>query len=67
MAEIEVTIEEIEIDSARGYITGLAVCCELCNNIVEVYGTGPASIKRGCAMLREQCDGKNFYFYDGDL
>lgn len=67
MANIEVTIEDIEMEGERGIVRGLAVCCERCAAVVEVYGNGDASVKRACAMLRDQCSEKNFYFYDGDL
>ena len=64
---IAVSVEEIEMDNEyRGTIPGVRVGCEECGEHVEVFGTGMASIRRGCAMLREQCDGQNFYFYDGE-
>jgi len=64
MTRIQVSVEEIEIEGDRGIIPGVRVGCEECGETVEVYGTSEASIKRGCVMLREQCDGRNFYVYE---
>lgn len=46
-------------------IKGVIVKCTRCGHEVEVFGTGSNSIKRGCAMLREQCPKKEINFYVG--
>jgi hypothetical protein len=62
---VTVTIEEVEL--AGDYsdaVPGVIVTCSECGASVEVYGTGENSVRRGCVMLREQCDGANFYTHD---
>jgi hypothetical protein len=64
MAEIKVTVEEIELEGEYGgTIDSVQVTCSKCDHSVEVYGTNDASIRRACAMLREEClfGENNFY------
>jgi hypothetical protein len=61
---ITVSVEETELEGDYGSIPGVIVTCDRCGMDVEVYGTSENSIKRGCIMLKEQCDENNFYSYD---
>lgn len=61
MATVTVTVEEIELEGDYGEIPSVLVTCNKCGESVEVYGTSEASIKRGCVMLKEQCNEHNFY------
>jgi len=63
---IPVEVEEIDLEGDYGTVPSVQVTCSQCGESVEVYGTSSASIRRGCIMLREMCDQKNFYVYDGD-
>ena len=64
---VEVEVEETEVatDSGRE-IPGVIVTCTKCGHSVEVFGTSIRSIKRGCAMLGEDCNERNFYVAVGD-
>lgn len=62
-----VTVDRTTLQNDRGYdIEGIVVTCDRCDHVVEVFGTGEPSIRRGCAMLREECpeDEENFYVDD---
>jgi len=64
---VRVEVEEIEL--MGGYdgdqpIASVCVTCTKCGESVEVYGTSGQSVRRGCIMLREGCDGLNYYFCD---
>lgn len=64
MAQVEVDVEETEVTSDSGRILdGVKVTCSRCGHEVEVCGTTDASVKRGCAMLRDECPlgERNFY------
>jgi hypothetical protein len=64
---IQTEIEETELPGDYGGdVPGLVVTCARCGYEVAVYGTGPASARRGALMLREECpEGlSNFYVAD---
>jgi DNA polymerase III subunit epsilon len=64
MAEVPVDVEEVELENERGVkIDGVKITCGRCDHEVEVFGTSEASVKRGCAMLRDECPlgERNFY------
>jgi hypothetical protein len=65
MARVRATVEETELENDSGHlIPGLIVTCDECGVSVEVFGTSDASARRGAIMLREQCDGQNYYVVD---
>jgi hypothetical protein len=57
------------VDGIRDYrestrhVPGVEVQCTRCQHTVQVFGRGEASVRRGCAMLREECPlgRRNFY------
>jgi hypothetical protein len=55
---VTVSVEETSL--------GVTVTCDECGESVEVHGTGEASIRRGCVMLRDQCGSTNFYVCEDD-
>lgn len=62
--KVECEVEEADLPNDRsGTQPGVIVTCTRCAFAVKVFGTGEASIKRGCVMLREECpeDERNFY------
>jgi DNA polymerase III epsilon subunit-like protein len=64
MARIEVDIEEKVLENDKGHeVDGIQATCSRCGHSVEVFGTEEASVKRGCAMLRDECPlgERNFY------
>jgi DNA polymerase III subunit epsilon len=64
MSKVDVEVEEIEVTSNSGRIVeGVRVTCGRCSHTVEVCGRTEASVKRGCAMLRDECPNgeRNFY------
>lgn len=42
---------------------GVEVTCKKCKHSVQIFGRSDASIRRGCATLREECPNmeRNFY------
>lgn len=64
---VEVTVELATLDSPRGEVPGICVTCSRCDHSVEVFGESEASIKRGCATLRDECpeNETNFYVHEG--
>jgi len=63
---IPVEVEEIDLEGDFGPVPSVKVTCSECGESVEVYGTSGRSIRRGCIMLREACNEKNYYVYEGD-
>jgi DNA polymerase-3 subunit epsilon len=62
--KVEVKIVEKVLEGDNGNdVLGIEAACTRCGHTVEVFGTGEASIKRGCAMLRDACPRgeRNFY------
>lgn len=56
MAQIEVEVHLFDKDNDRGGTTpAVRLTCGLCMHEVEVFGQGESSIKRGLAMMREEC------------
>lgn len=66
MARIECEVEYCELDGKYGPVDGVRLTCSKCGHEVEAFGTGPSSIRRCLAMLREECpEGeRNFYVSD---
>jgi len=61
---VKVEVEEIEMEGDHDNpIDGVSVCCGRCGHTVEVFGTGDASIRRGCVMLRDECPRNENNFY----
>lgn len=60
--EVEIVEKVLEGDNGND-VQGIEARCTRCDHTVEVFGTGEASIKRGCAMLRDACPRgeRNFY------
>ena len=59
---VEVEVEMVELEGDNGCeIPGITVTCKKCGESVEVFGQSEASVKRGCVMLKEGCDERNFY------
>jgi DNA polymerase III subunit epsilon len=62
--EVEADVETTTLEAEHGrLVEGIRVACSRCGHTVEVFGTGLASVKRGCAMLRDECPfgERNFY------
>lgn len=55
------TVEQTTLQGNYRPVDGIVVTCTRCEESVESFGTGEASIRRCFALLREQCDEKNFY------
>ncbi|HEV3059665.1 MAG TPA: hypothetical protein VGY48_15550 [Vicinamibacterales bacterium] len=63
MSRVRVEVDEVVLQGDYGDVDGIEVKCVRCGHCVEVFGTGDASIKRGCAMLRDECPEKERNFY----
>jgi hypothetical protein len=61
--KVRCTVEEIELDGDSGGIPSVSVTCSRCGHDAESYGTDEASIRRSCAILREECPRKEDNFY----
>jgi hypothetical protein len=59
----EVNETELEGDDGR-MIDSVEVICSRCGHFTESFGTGPASIRRCLALLREECPNKERNFYE---
>jgi DNA polymerase-3 subunit epsilon len=67
MASVDVEVDEIEVTANSGRIVdGVRVTCGRCSHSVEVCGRTEASVKRGCAMLRDECPNGERNFYVGE-
>ena len=66
MAKVEVEVRATQVLTDRGnLIPGVAVCCTRCGHEVKVAGETSRSVRRGCAMLREECpEGEENYYHD---
>ena len=62
--KITVVVEETTLEGDHGDVDGVQVTCSRCDHSVEVFGTGEASIKRGCVMLRDACPNNEQNFYE---
>ncbi len=64
--DVETAETTIENESGREQ-EGITVTCMRCDHSVEVYGTSDASVRRGCATLREECPNgeENYYQENG--
>jgi len=63
---VRVEVEETYLEGDHCEVPGIIVTCTKCGATVEVFGQSEASVKRGCVMLKEQCDDRNFYTVDED-
>lgn len=63
--EVDIAYEDLEGDHGNT-IEGVVLTCGKCGHSVEVFGTGEASIKRGCVMLREECPNGERNFYEAE-
>ena len=64
---VRVEIDDTQLIGSNGTtVDGVEVYCPRCGHSVEVYGTTEASVRRGCAMLREECpeDEENYYVHE---
>lgn len=59
LCEVEYT--DLENDSGR-MVEGVVVTCTQCGEATESFGTGAASIRRCCMLLKEACDQRNYYY-----
>ncbi len=67
MRRVECSLRFHKDDEERKVVT---VCCGRCDHEVTIYGHSEASVRRGCATLRDECPHaeENFYVYEeGDL
>lgn len=55
---------EIELEGDYGMIDSVEVVCGRCGHFTQSFGTGPASIRRCLALLREECPKKERNFYE---
>ena len=64
MSAVTVNVEETTLAGDYGVdVAGIEVTCTRCEHVVEVFGTGDASVKRGCVMLRDECPRHENNFY----
>jgi DNA polymerase III epsilon subunit-like protein len=66
--KVPIIVEHSTLLSESGLpVKGITVTCTRCAHSVNVFGTGEASIKRGCVMLHESCprNETNFYAHSG--
>lgn len=67
MAKVEVEIEEVILeDDDNREVEGILATCTKCDHEAEVFGTTDASVRRACALLREECPMGEENFYDAD-
>lgn len=67
MSRVHCDLDEMELEGETGrLIPSTKVTCSKCDHSAEVYGTSSASIRRGLAMLKEECplDENNWYYTD---
>jgi len=65
--KVHVDVEEAMLTNDRGtMIPGVIVTCSECGESVQVFGTSEASIRRGCANLKELCMSNNWYTPDDE-
>ena len=57
-------VHETELEGDYGMVDGVEVVCSRCGHFTESFGTGPASIRRCLALLREECPKKERNFYE---
>ena len=49
-------VDETTLENDDGYdVDGVLVTCSRCGHSEESFGTGEASVRRCCALLRENC------------
>jgi hypothetical protein len=68
MAKINCQVEMVGITNDAGNeVDGVQLTCDECDNQTESYGTGPRSIRRCLALMKESCpnDANNYYTADG--
>jgi hypothetical protein len=61
---IKVEIETVHIENDNGReIEGIRATCTRCEHSTESFGTGPGSVRRCLALMREECPNaeRNFY------
>lgn len=59
------SVDETELENDEGRpVDGVEVTCSRCQHSTESFGTGPASVRRCMALLREECPNgeENFYY-----
>jgi len=60
---VKCEIEEIEIEGDYAMMDGVMATCSRCEHTTESAGTGPNSITRCLALLREECPRRERNFY----
>jgi hypothetical protein len=58
------TVEYVELEGDYAPVDGVRVTCSHCGAETESFGASDASIRRCLALLREECDERNFYYID---
>jgi hypothetical protein len=65
--QVAVTAEKAMLKHEAGHeVEGIILTCSRCGERIEVYGTSGASVRRGCARLREGCKEKTNFYVCGD-
>lgn len=62
--KVDCVVKRTDLENERGTTTpGVIVECTKCGETVEIFGQEEGSIRRGLAMLRENCPmgEKNWY------
>jgi hypothetical protein len=68
MAKINCDVELTDVENDNGTDSdGVVLTCQECDHQTESCGTGPRSIRRCLALMREECpnDANNFYVAEG--
>ena len=63
------SVEHGDLENEEGrLVAGVTVTCSRCDHEAESFGTGDNSVRRCCALLREECplDEENYYFTEPD-
>lgn len=55
------TVEYRELQGEYGPVDGVVVTCSRCEKQTESFGQGDISLKRCFALLRQDCDERNYY------
>lgn len=65
---VECEVEYVDLEGDYGDVEGVRVTCGRCGHSEESFGTSGASIRRCCALLRENCpeDEQNHYIPDDE-
>ena len=61
---VECTIEiTVELNDENREVEAVTATCSRCGHSIMSYGTGPSSVRRCLALMREECEmGENNFY-----